>query len=114
MRKWEEMIQRYIVSAGIPGFRWNGSTRRFTGIKGLQFARAMPRNEGGWAHTPEFFRRYERDRNDGSGFPFVMFLTSKDNGPNIEDTFVLTRLDTFATLLKNAVHADPARYLGDN
>lgn len=114
MRKWEDMIQRYIVSAGVPGFRWDGAIRRFTGIRGLQFARAMPRNEGGWAHTPEFFKRYERERNDGSGFPFVMFLTSKNNGPNIEDTFVLTRLDTFTALLANAVKADPERYLGGN
>ena len=67
--------------------------------------------EGGWALLPLFFRRYEGKWSQDSRNPVVMLCTSKDNGPNIEDTFVVMRLETYASMLVPLVESDPSRYL---
>jgi hypothetical protein len=110
--EWESLICRLMVAAGVPAFRYDGMRHRFTGVKGFSFVRIMPHSEGGWAKLPFNFRRYETERNQGSSHPVVMFATSKRYGPNIEDTFVVLRLDSFAQILATAVAADPGRYLG--
>ncbi|MBU6278689.1 MAG: hypothetical protein KGN78_05540 [Actinomycetales bacterium] len=109
---WERLICSYMVAAGIPAFTFDGLHRRFRGVKGFSFVRILPHSEGGWAKVPFHFRRYETERNQGSPHPVVMFVTSAHYGPNIEDSFVITRLDTFATLLVRLVESDPGRYLG--
>lgn len=111
-RRWEDHIAKYLIARGIPGFSWDGGQKRFTGVKGFQFCRLAPRDEGGWARTPEWFKRNERHRNNGTNNPFVMFLTSKFNGPEVENSYVLMRLEAFAGLLADAVAHDPQRYLG--
>lgn len=109
---WEKAICAYMASSGVPAFRFDGMRHRFTGIKGFSFVRIMPHSEGGWAKVPLNFRRYETERNQGSPHPVVMFATSRHYGTEVEDTFVITRLGTFAQLMATAVAADPGRYLG--
>lgn len=108
--EWERLISRFIVANGIPNFKWDQLHRRFTGIRGWSFVRATPRLEGGWAKVPFFFSRYEGERANGNPHPVVMFLTSRDNGPNVEDTYVLMRLETFVPMLLSKVNADPERH----
>lgn len=91
---------------------YDGKKKRFVGIKGFSMVRISPKYEGGWAHVPFYFRRYENERANGNPHPVVMFLTSRHNGDDIEQTFVLTRLSTFTSLLQSVVEADPGRYLG--
>ena len=110
--KWEQLIARFIVASGIPGFRWDAASRRFEGVKGFAFVRVTPRVEGGWKNLPFFFKRYEGERNQGSPHPVVLLCTSRDNGPNIEDTFVMMRLETYSKMLVSLVNNDPARYIG--
>ena len=110
---WERLISRFMVAKGIPAFTFDGGSRRFIGIKGFSFVRVTPRLEGGWAELPFYFKRYERERSQGSPHPTVMFLTSKNNGPNVDDTFVLMRLEPYSEMLKALVESDPARYLGE-
>lgn len=112
--KWEKLICRFIVASGIPSFTWNASSNRFEGVKGFSFVRVTPRAVGGWKDLPFYFKRYEGERNQGSPHPVVMLCTSKDNGPNIEDTFVMMRLETYSRMLQSLVDNDPARYLGRN
>lgn len=109
---WEKLICNFMVAAGVPAFRYDGMRHRFTGVKGFSFVRIMPHSEGGWAKVPLNFRRYETERNQGSPHPVVMFATSRHYGPNIDDTFVIMRLDSFAQILATAVAAEPSRYLG--
>lgn len=111
---WERLVCRYMVGEGIPAFRWDEYRHRFTGIKGFSFVRATPRNEGGWCRMPETFKKYEGKYSQDSPHPVVMFLTSKDNGPNTAESFVLMRLEPFAGMLKSLVESDPARYLGED
>ena len=108
---WEKLISRLAVAHGIPNFRWDHYQRRFSGISGWAFTRVTPRNEGGWSKVPFFFRRYENERANGNPHPVVMFLAQRDNGPNVEDTFVLMRLETFLPLLVSKINADPERHL---
>lgn len=108
---WEKLISRLVVASGVPNFRWDHTHRRFTGVSGWSFVRVTPRNEGGWSKVPFFFRRYETERANGNPHPVVMFLAQRDNGPNVEDTFVLMRLETFLPLLVNKIEADPDRHL---
>ena len=108
---WEKLISRLAVAHGIPNFRWDHNQRRFSGISGWAFTRVTPRNEGGWSKVPFFFRRYENERANGNPHPVVMFLAQRDNGPNVEDTFVLMRLETFLPLLVSTINADPERHL---
>jgi hypothetical protein len=110
--EWENLICRFMTAAGIPAFTYNAGTKRFQGIKGYSFVRVMPHHEGGWAKLPGYFHRYETERSQNSPHPVVMFATSRRYGPNIEDTFVITRLDTFAQIMSSLVEADPARHLG--
>jgi hypothetical protein len=109
--QWENLVSRFLVASGVPFFRWDGKAKRFNGISGWSFVRVTPRLEGGWANVPYFFKRYETSRSNGNPHPTVMFLTSKDNGPNVEDSFVLMRLETFAPLLVNQINADPERHI---
>lgn len=108
---WENLICRFLVSSGIPSFTWNGKTKRFEGVSGFSFVRIMPRAEGGWANLPLFFRRYEGKWSQDSRNPVVMLCTSKENGPNIEDTLVVMRFETYASMLVPLVASDPSRYL---
>lgn len=101
-----------MVAAGIPAFTYSPSKRRFYGIKGFSFVRVLPHSEGGWAKIPSHFKRYERERNQGSPHPVVMIATSSHYGPNIEDSFVITRLETFARIMADLVEDRPDRYLG--
>lgn len=110
--RWEELICSFMVAAGIPGFRYHKAKRRFFGVKGMAFVRIMPHSEGGWAKLPGHFKRYEIERNQGSPNPVVMIATSSHYGPNIEDSFVITRLETFARMLADLVQDRPDRYLG--
>ena len=109
---WERLVTRYLIARGIPGLSYDVTKKRFTGIKGFSMVRISPTFEGGWAKVPFFFRRYETERANGNPHPVVMFLTSKHNGDDIEQTFVLTRLSTFASLLETAIEAKPGYYLG--
>lgn len=109
---WERLVVKYMTSIGIPGFSWDAGDRRFHGVKGFSFVRITPRNEGGWARLPEWFKRYERQRTQGSPHPVVMLATSRHNGPRVEDSYVVMRLSTYGEMLKDLVTAQPARYLG--
>lgn len=111
---WERLIARYLTAYGIPGFRWDGKSKRFTGVRGFAWVRSNPTGNGGWANVPFYFKRYESERQNGNPHPPVMFLSSKWNGPEVEDTFVLMRLDTFAHIFKALVESDPQRYIGEN
>ena len=110
---WERLIARFLTATGIPGFRYDGQHKRFVGINGFAFVRCTPRLEQGWKNMPFYFKRYETERQNGNPHPVVMFITSKNNGPNVDDTFVLTRLSTYADMLKALVESDPARHLGE-
>ena len=112
--KWELLISRFFVASGIPGFTWNSPSKRFEGVKGFAFVRVTPRMEEGWKNLPSFFKRYEGTRNQGNPHPVVLLCTSKENGPNIEDTFVMMRLETYSKMLVSLVNNDPARYIGRN
>lgn len=110
---WEALIARFLTAYGIPGFRYEGREKRFFGVKGFAFVRCSPKAEQGWKHMPFYFKRYETERQNGNPNPVVMFVTGKHHGPNVEDTYVLMRLETYAGMLKTVVEADPARYLGE-
>ena len=110
--RWEDLICSFMVAAGIPGVKYHKAKRRFTGIKGMAIVRVMPHSEGGWARIPSHFKRYETERNQGNPSPVVMISTSRHNGPNIEDSFVITRLETFTRILADVVSDRPDRYLG--
>jgi hypothetical protein len=92
--------------------KYDGKAKRFVGIKGFSMVRISPKSEEGWAKVPFYFRRYETERANGNPHPVIMFLTSKHNGSDIEQTFVLTRLETFTPLLQTAIEANPGYYLG--
>lgn len=109
---WERLVVKYMTELGVPGFRWDAGSRRFHGVKGFSFVRITPRNEGGWAHLPEWFKRYEKDRTQGSPHPVVMFATSRHNGLRVEDSYVVMRFSTYGDMLKALIDSDPARYLG--
>jgi len=109
---WEKLVARFMVACGVPGFSFDGAKRRFIGVKGFSFVRVTPKTEGGWATVPWAFNRYETIRTLGNPHPTIMFLTSRTHGDNIEDSYVLMRLETFAPMLKQYVESDPQRYLG--
>ena len=110
--KWEKRIVKYMVGLGIPGFAWDAGKRRFYGLKGFSLVRITPKPAGGWSRVPTWFTRYEDERSQGSPHPVVMMITSSHNGPSIQDSYVLMRLETFGDLIKPLVEADPGRYLG--
>jgi len=110
-RSWEHLVARYMVASGIPNFMWDYPSRRFNGIFGWSFVRSTPRLDGGWAQVPFYFKRYENERANGHTQPLVMFLTSRDSGPNIEDSYVLMRIETFAPFLVAKIDADPERHI---
>lgn len=111
---WERLIARYLIASGMPVFRWDGKDKRFHGVRGFSWTRSNPTGNGGWANVPFYFKRYERERQNGNPHPVIMFLASKYNGENVEDTFVLMRLGTFAPLIKALIESDPARHIGEN
>lgn len=112
---WERLISRFLTAHGIPGFRFLPVDKRFTGVRGFAFVRCTPKIEvGGWKNMPYYFKRFESERQNGNPHPVVMFITSKHNGPNVDDTFVMMRLETYAPMLKALVESDPSRYLGEN
>jgi len=109
---WENLIVKYLTSVGVPGFSYNGKDKRFHGIKGFSFVRIAPKADGGWANVPYQFHRYETERANGNPHPVIMFLTGRNNGSEVNNTYVLTRLETFAPMLKTMIEAEPTRYLG--
>lgn len=108
---WERIIAKYMIGAGIPGFRWDEVRKRFLGLKGLRFARYSTHVKGGWTLVQQEWRKYEGERkNPGESGELVMFITNKRAMPFVSDVFVLTKLDTFADLLVAAANADPERF----
>lgn len=109
--RWENILVRFMRSAGVPNFIYNGDARRFTGVFGFSFVRITPRSEGGWARVPYEFKRYETERSKGNPNPVIMFLTQRDNGEFVADNYVVMRLGTFAPMLAELIAADPNRYM---
>ena len=112
LRDWEKLISKYMVSVGVP-LRWDERSKRFQGVKGFSFTRIAPASDGGWSRIPQFLRRYESELSNGSPHPVVMFVTNTRYGPDIEDSLVVTRVETFTEMLRICVENDPNRYLGE-
>lgn len=110
--RWEGILVRFMRAAGVSNFQYAGDSKRFTGVFGFSFVRATPRMEGGWSNVPFYFHRYETERNQGNPSPVVMFLTQRDNGEFVGDSYVLMRLGTFAPLLAELIASNPNKYLG--
>lgn len=110
--RWENILVRFMRSAGVSNLIYNGDTKRFSGVFGFSFVRITPRIEGGWSRVPYEFKRYETERTQGNPNPVVMFLTQRNNGEFVGDNYVVMRLSTFAPILAELIASNPAKYIG--
>jgi hypothetical protein len=110
---WEKVITKYVVGAGVHGFRWDEVHKRFLGLKGMRFARVSVSAKLGWKLIPQEFKKYEEERkNPGEQGDLVLFVVNKRNMPYVRDVWVLQKLDTYAKTLAEAVAANGERYYG--
>lgn len=100
-----------MASEGVP-LSWNETKKRFTGVKGFHFGRVSTVKEGGFARVPSLLRRFETERAHGNPHPVVLFAMDARYGPNLEDTLVVMRMQTFTAMLREAVETHPNKYLG--
>jgi hypothetical protein len=105
---WEGILTRYFYAIGI-NLRWNARDKRFRGMSGHSIARINPRvtEESFWKSAPEFVRKYEKLAPHQR---VILVVASKSYGDNVEDTLVLTRMGTFAPMLKAFIESDKERW----
>jgi len=102
-RAWDKTLSRYFSAVGIP-LSWDARAKRFTGVAGHVFARRNPRSEADvWKRMPEYVRRLGSDN-------AVIFITNKQYGDSIDDSFVVMQIRTFIPMMKALVDSDKERW----
>jgi|TARA_R110000823_G_scaffold154116_3_gene285006 hypothetical protein len=106
---WEKVISRYLTACGL-FVRWDGHAKRFFGVAGHKIVRMNPyaQPENIWLKMPYTLKTYEKQRNDKDQAPIII-VANRKYGDSVEDSIVVTRLGTFAPMLKAFVDSDPER-----
>lgn len=107
-KHWNDVLARYITASGVP-MRFDYGSNRFVGLRGHTILRLNPRAlPEVWARMNDRFTGAEKD----SPFPVIAFVTNKQHGPDVEDSYVILRLGTFMPMMAAMVAADRERWLG--
>ena len=105
-QSWDKLLARYLTSNGIP-LTWDWVAKRFTGVAGHRFARKNPKSEAQvWARMPEYMNRLGKTEDN-----VVVFVTNKQYGDSVDDSYVVMRLGTFIPMMKALLESDKERYL---
>jgi len=104
-QNWDATLTRYFAAHGLP-LRWDGVHKRFKGIAGHVFARKNPKLEDRvWARMPEYVKRY-----GGTNDNVIVFVTNKEYGDSVDDTYVVMRMGTFIPMMKALLDSDRERW----
>ena len=101
------MLARYISASGVP-LRFDYVSNRFIGVNGITILRLNPQAlPQVWAKMNDRFTEAERT----TRFPVIAFVTNKQQGPDVEDSYVVLRLGTFMPMFAAMVAGDRERWL---
>lgn len=106
---WERTIARWFTVNGIP-VKWETHKGQFTGIAAHSIRRIVPQSSASnpdhrWARIPEIFTKYKDDPG------LILVFTNSRYGSGIEDSYVVTRLETFTPMFAALVTNDKERYI---